>query len=220
MAGGIPVLGDSLAALLDRRGGAHHVAVGPPWDTLASPGARTLAPRDAARLADVSRARAAVEIGGGPLVEPTALPAGLALERIDVVPGGTAADPLGTTYPLVAVAFRYADRDGRVRLWLSQSTFVAEPRIEAPGAPVAFDHVDGHRHADQGNGEPLVALAWRAGDRWLTLTGRLGEGVTESALRRVAASVPIRADAPVVPPTATPRRTASSAPGAGSSAGS
>ena len=86
-----PARGEGLVLVADADGIVRLVAVGPPWDTVVPPGARPLPAPDAPRLADVSRARARIELGEQPLVELASPPGSLALGKITITPLGLVA---------------------------------------------------------------------------------------------------------------------------------
>src|SRR5262249_43002072 len=128
---------EGLLLVVEADGTVRNIAIGPPWDTAVPPGARTVAAPDAPRLADVSRARPRIELGGRPLVELASPPGRLALRKIAINAERLPVDPTGTSYPIRTLTLSYADGTGRPRLWISQPTAAGEPRILGRPVPLA-----------------------------------------------------------------------------------
>jgi hypothetical protein len=138
--------------VIDPAGAVHYVGIGSPWDVAVPPSGQKLpVPRDPS-LANVSRVRARLELGGAPFVELTNPPGGLTPEAIAINPTGIPVDPSGTTYAGRSVTLIYADGTGRSRLWFSQSVAPDLPHV--PGNPLPFGQ----------KGSGVTHYAWYAGD--------------------------------------------------------
>jgi len=166
--------GEGFALVVDADGIVRLVAVGPPWNTAVPPGAQRLPPPDSPRLADVSQARARVELGGNALVELASPPGSLALWRITINPGQLPVDPSGTAYAGHSITLSYADSTGRPRLWLSEPTSRDAPRVL--GRPVPLQPItDGVTPYTWYAGTwELVGFSWPRGSSLLFLTAGPG----------------------------------------------
>lgn len=168
--------------------GARFVAIGPPWNTVAPPGATALPVTDVPRLGSVSLARARIELAGQPPVALPHPPDDLSLWRVTINLSGLPVDPSGTEYPGRSVTLTYADPTGRPRLWLTEPAAGGDPRILGRPLPLPADGgvVPYAWHA--GTWE-IDGFAWHAGGRSLFLTAEPGPDLALDTIRQTVESL-------------------------------
>jgi hypothetical protein len=189
---------EGLLLVVDADGAIRYAAVGPPWDTAIPPGGRAMTVPDSPRLADVSRTRARLELGGRPLVELSSPPGGLALRKIAINPERLPVDPTGTSYPVRSVTLSYADGTGRPRLWITQPTAAGEPRILGRPVPLAALSGGVTPYAWYAGSWEVVGYAWPRDGGVLFLTAEPGpdlpvEEVTRTVLALTTPATPTAA---------------------------
>jgi hypothetical protein len=202
------ILGDSLAIVFREDGRLVYASIGSPWDHVTPPGAGARPLHAAPQLTDVSRARAQQEFGT-PLFDPRQVPAGLALQEININPAGTQVDPglVPVRFSMESVTYIYADAAGRPRLWFTQTDALADFLAPPDAVP---EPTDGRRYSGTWHDHPFVGVAWKRNtpstQRWLYLSAELGADLTEAMVAEtgapLAATVPSTPTA-VVPPTLT-----------------
>ncbi|MBI3942063.1 MAG: hypothetical protein HY326_03550 [Chloroflexi bacterium] len=206
MAGGAPILGTSLAMVLDKEAHAFYIGIGSPWGSLAPPASQQVPLQDVPNFQMVSYARAQNEFGS--LIEPLYLPQNLSLQRIDINPQPGRVDPSEGVLDRGSITFTYVDTAGEPRVWLTQTWLVSQPQVDVPGSAIQVSNHQGTRYSRQikggKNSRQILSLAWQPGDRWIYLSAILGPDLTEAAVLDIAMSI-YTYDVPHMAPTALPK---------------